>query len=278
MTKASSDRRKKTPIKIDFDTLLSLLNSMSEEQRMEWNRELNGRCSSIINEQLKRTRANVEDYVKRTGAPAPVREKIKGQVILDWEIDFTAKGKTTLRLHTNNLTSEYNIFGGNKVCDSKAAARFAENIERRILSASSRLMEASSLYVSEKIEKSNPYGWRNRLISEEKRDLRELSGYQKEGRRVGTVKNWRKIGDAHDKLKVDVIRAVTNLYDGKSNGANRCPEHCKSKCPGHDEEEIICKLVAGYLNMSYGWLRTKLSNARLSFPALKQEALTHVTK
>lgn len=273
----SATRKKKQTI--NFDDYLTLLMSLEGEALKEWNREGLRRSRLLVKEESEKSRSNIEKYLLTPGAEQALAEQKKhtGEVTLKWEIDMT-QGECRLRVIVGEVCAELGLREGYSVLDRATVKRFITLINEHLIASSLSLFEASAIYTSEKIEKSNPRSWRRRFTNEQRQRLDALTGNpQKVGRPGNTTKNCLRKEDETNELNANVRLAVRNLYYGKSVEAYHCPKHGQSNCPGHDIEEITNELTAGYLNRSAGTLRNQLSKAKLKFPDLKKEALKSIT-
>jgi len=269
-------RKKKQTI--NFDDYLALLMSLKGEALKEWNREGLRRSRLLEKEQSQRIGANIEKYLLTPGAEQSLAEQTKhtGEITLKWEIDMIP-GECRLRVLAGEVCAELGLLAGYSIIDRATVKRFITLINEHLIVSSLSLFEASAIYTSEEIEKSNPRYWRRRFMNEQRQRLDALTGKpQKVGRPENTTKNCLRKEDETNELKEDVILAVQNLYQGRSFDIYHFPKHGQSNCPGHDIEEITNALTAEYLNRSAGTLRNQLSKAKLKFPDLKKEALTKV--
>ncbi|MDQ1639228.1 MAG: hypothetical protein QOF62_2567 [Pyrinomonadaceae bacterium] len=264
---------------IDFNEYLARVMSLKGDALKKWNRESIRRSRLLQKEFLESGRSNIEEYLQTPRAQESLAEQGKhaGEVTLKWEIDMEP-GECRLRVSVGDASSDLGLVAGHPVLDRITAKRFISLINQHLIAASSSLFEASAIYSSERVQKSNPRHWRSRFMTEQVQRLEKLTGKPKKfGRPANTRKSCLQIEDETKQLKADVILAVQNLYRGKSDSTYYCPKHEHGVCPGHDFEEIDIANVAGYLNRSGGTLRNQLSKTKLKFPNLKKEALVNVT-
>ena len=225
------------------------------------------------------SRSNIEEYLQTPGAEESLADQRKhtGEIALKWEIDMEP-GECRLRVSAGGLCADYGLLAGHSVHHRVTVKRFISIINEHLVTASLSLFEASAIYSSERVQKSNPRYWQRRFMTEQMQRLEELTGKPKRlGRPANTRKNCLQKEDETSELKADVILAVQNLYEGKSHRPYYCPKHKHGECPGHDSGEIVTALAEGYLNMGDVTLRNRLSKAKLKFRELKKEALANVT-
>lgn len=269
----------KKPQTINFNEYLALLRSLKGDALKKWNRESTRRSRLLQKEMFEVSRSNTEEYLQTPGANESLADQRKhtGEIALKWEIDMEP-GECRLRVSAGGLSADYTLLAGHSVHHRVTAKRFSSIINEHLVAASISLIQASAIYSSERVEKSNPLNWRRRFINEQVQRLEELTGKpRKLGRPANTTKNCLQKEVETSALKADVILAVQSLYEGKSHRPYYCPKHKQAECPGHDSEEIVTALAEGYLNMGDVTLRNRLSKAKLKFRELKKEALANVT-
>lgn len=225
------------------------------------------------------SRSNIQEYLQTPGAELSLADQGKhsGEITLKWKIDMQP-GESCFRVRAGEIGVDYALLVGHSVHHRVTVKRFISIINEHLVAACLSLIEASAIYSSERVERSNPLNWRRRFINEQVLRMEDLTGKpRKLGRPENTRKNCLQKGDETNKLRADVILAVQNLYEGKSHRTYQCKKHQGGQCSGHDSEEIVTALAEQYLNMGGGTLRNQLSKAKLKFRELKKEGLGDVT-
>ena len=272
--------KRKQAQSIDFNTLLDYLLTLKGDDLKKWNQESLRRSGLLQKEFLERSKANIESFLDSPDATHSLAELTKhaGEVNLKWEI-IMEQGESYLRVSVGDISANIGLVAGYSISDRVAVKRFISIINQHLLAATLSLFEASAIFASETVEKSSPSSWRRRFINQQVERLETLTGKsKKKGRPDHTIKNVLQKEDETNNIREDVIRAVRNLYKGKSDGANLCRRHRETRCCGHDIEEINVQITAEYLNINAGTLRNKLHRYGLKFLQLKREALADVMK
>lgn len=274
MSKVNSKRRQK----IDFNEYLARVRSLTGDALKEWNRESLRRSRLLQKETFEARKSNIQRYLETPGAEDSLAAQTNhsGEITLKWRIHLEP-GECRLRVNAGGVCTNFELLAGSPISDRVTAKRFMSIINQHLVAASLSLIEASAIYSSERVHKSDSRSWHGRFMNEQIHRLEELTGKpRKFGRPTHTRKNCLQKEDETKDLKADVILAMQNLYNGVPHGAYYCPKHKRGVCPGHDFEEMDIPRVAGYLNRNAGTLRNQLSKAKLKFPDLKKEALAGV--
>jgi hypothetical protein len=258
---------RKKPQTIDFNEYLALLMKLKGDDLKQWNRESTRRSNLLQREFFEASTANIDKYLSTPGADQSLIEQKKhaGKITLNWEIDMEP-GECRLRVSAGRHGADLGLVAGHPVLDRITVKRFTSLINEHLVAAALSLYEASAIYSSEQVQKSRPRYSRDRFINEQTKRLEALTAKPTElGRPKNTRKDCLRKEDEANELKANVILAVQNLYQGKSDGTYHC-QHKQGPCSGHDVEDIDISLAANYLNKSGGTLRNQLSRHKLRFP------------
>lgn len=244
----------KKPQATNFHEYLARVMSLKGDALEKWNRESTRRSHLLQKEMFEVSKSNIEEYLRTPGAAESLADQGNhtGEISLKWEIEMEP-GECRLRVSAEGLCADYCLLAGHSVHHRVAVKRFMSIINQQLVAASLSLFEASAIYSSETVEKSNPRYWQRRFMTEQIQRLEELTGRPKKfGRPANTRKNCLQKENETSELKADVSLAVQNLYNGKTHRTYHCPKHELGECPGHDFEEIVTALAEGYLNMGKG--------------------------
>jgi hypothetical protein len=269
---------RKKPQTIDFNEYLARLMRLKGDALKEWNRESTRRSNVLLREISEASKMNIEKFLRTPGAEGSLVEQKKhvGKISLHWAIDMEP-GECRLRISADNNRAEHVLFG-HPILNRITAKRFISLINEQLVTAALSLFEASAIHCCEEIEKSRPRNWRDRFMNEQIKRLEVLTAKPKKlGRPKNSRKDCLRKEDERNQLKKEVILAVNNLYQGRSDGTYQCQRNGRGACRGHDEEEINISLTAHYLNRSPGTLRNQLSKDDLKFRQLRKAALAEIT-